>query len=353
MGETIKKSQIDFSKIYNDEYAAAKKSGGRTVSEKNQQYWGNEGTKLEVEEVEVDGEKVYKINEIQADGTHIGMGFTTIDGITPEDTSESVDDTVDSENNAKSVWWRNHSSQIRDECKVKSISPIGEITYVNFEGAEFVFKDDVIVRYTNTTGEIIEYNEFGEVIKKTYPGGWYHIIDPVTNTTEVYRADGRLYSVHKGDKVEYTSSNISENPGYVSEDVIQHINKTNNTNYDISDIFVSYEDNDVAHGVKYYLINDEIYAETRKDGGIRVRANESSNGEASSFDIIYYPDGTEISINRERNAIVGLENIDASEKDTIFSYNYKKGIIYVQRNGYVETYDAKSGKIIPNEEFID
>ena len=88
----INKKQIDFTKIYRDEYAAASKSGSCKVSEKNQEYWGNEGTQLEVVEVEADGQKVYRIDEIQADGSRVGMGFTTEDGIQFENTVDSGSD---------------------------------------------------------------------------------------------------------------------------------------------------------------------------------------------------------------------------------------------------------------------
>ena len=85
----INKKQIDFTKIYRDEYAAASKSGSCKISDKNQEYWGNEGTQLEVVEVEADGQKVYRIDEIQADGSRVGMGFTTEDGIQFENTADS------------------------------------------------------------------------------------------------------------------------------------------------------------------------------------------------------------------------------------------------------------------------
>ncbi len=76
---TINKDQIDFSKIYLDEYAAAREKGSVKA---HTQWWGEEGTTLELVEYEdVEGKKVYRIDEIQADGTRVGMGFTTQDGI--------------------------------------------------------------------------------------------------------------------------------------------------------------------------------------------------------------------------------------------------------------------------------
>ena len=343
MGEKINKVQIDFSKIYNDEYAAASGSGSHSVSEKNQEYWGNEGTQLEIVEVEAGGQKVYRIDEIQVDGSRVGMGFTTEDGIiqsidsqnTPSEQNQNEshikeDDAAqgDSGSSSKiteqqaraienttrasmaieaqqdSKKWENFSEQIKKNCKLKAKLPSGEI-YVNSKGTEFTFKNGIIINSTSANNEYTEYNEYGDATYRSYPDGTHIVIGRQSNTY----------------------------------DIIQHINDKNGTNYSVSNVTFSYNED----GTKKYSINGEVYAETRKDGGIKMRTNESDGG--NDLDVVYYPDdGTEISISHNSNAIVGLENIDASEKDTNFFY--KDGKITVHRKGYDELYDAKTGKFI-------
>lgn len=175
MGEKINKVQIDFSKIYNDEYAAASGSGSHSVSEKNQEYWGNEGTQLEIVEVEADGQKVYRIDEIQADGSRVGMGFTTEDGIiqsvdsqnTPSDQNQNEshikeDDAAQGDSGSSSKIteqqdsdympptpqqekeeWIKYSEQVRKNSKLKAKLPDREI-YVDSNGTEYTFKNGII-----------------------------------------------------------------------------------------------------------------------------------------------------------------------------------------------------------------
>ena len=175
MGEKINKVQIDFSKIYNDEYAAASGSGSHSVSQKNQEYWGNEGTQLEIVEVEADGQKVYRIDEIQADGSRVGMGFTTEDGIiqsidsqnTPSEQNQNeshiteADATQGDSGSSSKITeqqdsdympqtpqqekeeWRKYSDQVKKNSTLKEKLPDGEI-YVDSNGTEYTFKNGMI-----------------------------------------------------------------------------------------------------------------------------------------------------------------------------------------------------------------
>ena len=91
MGEIkITSDNIKWEKVGLDEYSVSK-GNYADVNTIKKEYWGNEGNKLEAVPVEVNGDTVYRIDEIDKDGNRTGMGFVDKEGLTNKKSYEGLD----------------------------------------------------------------------------------------------------------------------------------------------------------------------------------------------------------------------------------------------------------------------